>query len=61
MERESKAERCLCCTEFGLSPFPNAPAGNLDSADDRGNLLLDNLEQATLFIHGVRVGSWPRT
>jgi hypothetical protein len=32
-----------------------AIAGHVDSADDSGNLLLDNLGQATLLIHGVRV------
>ena len=31
-----------------------AIAGHVDSADDSGNLLLDNLGQATLLIHGVR-------
>ena len=30
-----------------------AIAGHVDSADDRGNLLLDNLGQATLFIHCI--------
>ena len=32
-----------------------AIAGHVDSADDSGNLLFDNLGQATLLIHGVRV------
>ena len=32
-----------------------AIAGHVDSADDCGNLLFDNLGQATLLIHGVRV------
>jgi len=32
-----------------------AIAGHVDSADDSGNLLFDNLRQATLLIHGVRV------
>jgi len=32
-----------------------AIAGHVDSADDSGNLLLDNLGQAPLLIHGVRV------
>ena len=31
-----------------------AIAGHVDSADDSGNLLLDNLGQATLFIHCIR-------
>ena len=30
-------------------------AGHVDSADDGGNLLFDNLGQTTLLIHGVRV------
>ena len=29
-------------------------AGHVDSADDSGNLLFDNLGQATLLIHGIR-------
>ena len=31
-----------------------AIARHVDSADDSGNLLFDNLGQATLFIHGIR-------
>src|SRR5258708_14321756 len=31
-----------------------AIAGHVDSADDGGNLLLDDLGQSPLFLHGVR-------
>ena len=31
-----------------------AIAGHVDSTDDSGNLLFDDLGQATLLIHGVR-------
>ena len=32
-----------------------AIAGHVDSADDSGNLLLDDLGQATLLMHSIRV------